>query len=476
MRKIQIKAKGITRRWLVNVLSVTAAVIVVIEILLCVLVSTYYTQNAQNRARELCTGYNMLSTCTAADFPNLAREYIENFQHKDKIQVDIIDSNGNVIITSSGFPAVNEPMPDYEEAKQNSAGHAVWSGKSTIGESIMAGTEILSDFGSGSNGAVRWVISMSTVNQHVLILNIIFILIGVGIFLFAAFSGLYFINSIVRPVQEVSNISRRIAMGDFKARIDIKNDDEIGELCDGINYMASELEQTDEIKNSFISSVSHELRTPLTAIRGWGETAKMSVQSGDQELVEKALDVILTESERLSGLVEELLDFSRMQSGRLSVNMREMDLTVPLQEAVNMYVELAKQQGIELTLQMPETLPTVFGDPDRLKQVFINVIDNAIKYTNEQGQVLVNVYTEEGCITIKVIDTGVGIPEQDVDRVKEKFFKSNSTVRGSGIGLAVADEIMKQHNGLLFLESKEGVGTTVTIVVPVTDETKSEET
>ena len=107
------------------------------------------------------------------------------------------------------------------------------------------------------------------------------------------------------------------------------------------------------------------------------------------------------------------------------------------------------------------------GDADRLKQVFINIIDNAIKYTESGGQVLVEATEQEGCIQVTVKDTGVGIPAQDVDRVKEKFFKSNKTVRGSGIGLAVADEIVKQHKGLLFIESKEGVGTTVTIVLPI---------
>ena len=107
------------------------------------------------------------------------------------------------------------------------------------------------------------------------------------------------------------------------------------------------------------------------------------------------------------------------------------------------------------------------GDPDRLKQVFINVIDNAVKYTEKGGLVLVVQTREEGCVQIVVKDTGVGIPAADIDHVKEKFFKSNKTVRGSGIGLAVADEIIKQHDGLLFVESTEGVGTTVTIVLPI---------
>ena len=107
------------------------------------------------------------------------------------------------------------------------------------------------------------------------------------------------------------------------------------------------------------------------------------------------------------------------------------------------------------------------GDTNRLKQVFINIIDNAVKYTESGGQVLVSQEIEEACVRISVTDTGVGIPAQDIDRVKEKFYKANKTVRGSGIGLAVADEIIKQHGGLLFIESTENVGTTATIVLPL---------
>lgn len=464
--KFRLNPKGITKRWLFNVLIVVLAIVIAVEVLICLLVSSYYTTLVQTSANEMCTGYNALSTCAKEDYMNMAREYIENFKYKDKIEIDIIDENGRVIITSTGFTESGEDMPDYKAAKTAPGGYAEYTGKLSTGESYMAGTQILSDFGSGSNGAVRWVVSMEDVNGRVLITNLIAIVVGLGIIAFAVFSGMYFINSIVRPVQEVGAISRRIAMGDFKARIEKQSDDEIGELIDGINYMASELEHNEEIKNSFISSVSHELRTPLTAIRGWGETAKMSIETGDKELVEKALDVILSEGERLSSLVEDLLDFSRMQTGKLSVNMREIDLTETIKAAANMYMELAKQQEKELVLTLPEFFSPVVADPDRLKQVFINVIDNAIKYTESGGQILINAYEEEACITVKISDTGMGIPEADLVRVKEKFFKANHTVRGSGIGLAVADEIMKQHNGLLLLDSTEGVGTTVSIVVP----------
>lgn len=468
------KPKGVTKSWIVNVMSVVAAVVIVVEIGVGIFVQTYYHETARTQANELCQGFSLLATVPTSEFRSTARQYIENFEYKDRLEVQIIDSQGRIIITSNGFDPGNPPMPDYENAVKSASSRATWSGVSELGEPIMAQTTVLGDFGSGSNGAIRWVISLEGVNAHITWIIVLCVLIGLGVIMLTSMTGLYFIKSIVRPVREVSNVARKMAMGDFKSRLEVKKkDDEIGELCDAINYMASELGQAENTKNSFISSVSHELRTPLTAIRGWGETAKMSL-GYDEELVEKGLDVILSEADRLSGLVEDLLDFSRMQSGRLSINKRLISVVQVLESATEMYLEVVKQRNIKMDMVCLKNPRPVMGDPDRLKQVFINIIDNAVKYSNDGGNVLIDCHEEENCVHIKVSDTGVGIPEQDIDRVKEKFFKSNTTVRGSGIGLAVADEIVKLHNGLIFIESKEGVGTAVTVVLPLANDTEIE--
>ena len=291
-------------------------------------------------------------------------------------------------------------------------------------------------------------------------------LLGAAVLTILFITGMYFIRSIVRPIRDVSSVARKIALGDFEQRIELKSNNEIGELCDSINYMAGELKSAENLKNDFISSVSHELRTPLTAIRGWAETAKMSI-GYDEETVNKGLDVVLKESERLHSLVEELLDFSRMQSGRLSISFEQFDLAFILDEAADMYRELAKKQKVELIYVSSGEEIYCNGDANRIKQVFINVIDNALKYNQPGGQILIEQRIEDGCVQISISDTGVGIAERDLDRVKEKFYKANKQVRGSGIGLAVADEIIKQHNGLILIDSTEGVGTTVTIVLPI---------
>ena len=235
--------------------------------------------------------------------------------------------------------------------------------------------------------------------------------------------------------------------------------------------MAEELANTESMKNEFISSISHELRTPLTAIKGWSETL---TTIDDRETFIKGMRVITSETERLSQMVEELLDFSRIQDNRLTLQMDTIDILAELTETILIYQERARALGITLNYYEPEMLPFVNGDKNRLRQVFINIVDNAIKYSDKGDTVSVEAYEQDGMICISISDTGMGISKEDLPKVKTKFFKANHTRRGSGIGLAVADEIITRHNGTLSLNSEEGVGTTVMITLPCIENTISE--
>lgn len=463
--QLEIKFKSIAVRWFLNIFLIVAVVICSVAVAFSLVFSNIYTERIEVLASDYAYEFYALSNSTPITFKDSAIAIAGDFKYRDKIEVQVIDSEGEIIVSTTGFQSQGSDMPDYHKAKQ-SGQTAVVKSNTTDGEHIMAGTTMLYDTKGELLGAYRWITSMRSADKMIGSFAAVMAVAALAILSFSAFSALFFIKSIVRPIRDVSNIARKIAMGDFESRIEITKNDEIGELCDSINYMANELSQAENLKNDFISSVSHELRTPLTAIRGWGETAKMSIGT-DEELVTRGLDVVLTEADRLSSLVEELLDFSRIQSGRMTVVAQPLNISQLLSESVDMYFELSRQQGIELIYTEPAEEYEVMGDTNRLKQVFINIIDNAVKYTESGGQVLVSQNVEEACVRISVRDTGVGIPAQDIDRVKEKFYKANKTVRGSGIGLAVADEIIKQHQGLLFIESTEGAGTTATVVLPI---------
>lgn len=467
--KLDIKFRSITTRWILNVFVIVASTVTVAVVAFSLFFSSLYTERISTLMEDYSQDFATLSSTNPSSFEDAAVLLSDSFMYKDKIEVQVLNTSGKVIVSTAGFLPEEDYVSEYEAAMSASKGVNAFNGKVSSGEHILAITHIIKDSESNPLGAYRTVTSLAAAVSKIRVLVLILVLIGVGIIGFCGISGLYFIKSIVNPIKNVSNMARKIAMGDFETRINSSKNDEIGELCDTINYMASELSEAETIKNDFISSVSHELRTPLTAIRGWGETARSAVGS-DDELVSRGIDVVLSEADRLSNLVEDLLDFSRMQSGRLTFDQQPIDVTALLKNAVDMYTELAKKQSIEVSFAPPAAPAVVMGDGDRLKQVFINVIDNAVKYTEKGGLILVTQVIEDDCVRILIKDTGVGIPATDIDRVKEKFFKSNKTVRGSGIGLAVADEIIKQHQGLLFLESTEGVGTTVTVVLPLTTE------
>ncbi len=463
--------KGITKRWMLNTFGVIIAVITLLIICLSVSVqSLSYSSIEQallNRNSELSAvfpGYKCEST---ADFQNTASKYVEDFAFKESMELMVINATGRVIVTSTGFePEESDPMPDYTAALEDEESFSQWTGKISSGEKVMATTHIIRNSNGTSVGAIRYVVSLRKANLYTFFATLIAIFIGIIIVGCVAFSGSYFIRSIVKPVREMSETAKRIAQGDFDQKLTKMYDDEIGDLCDSINDMAKELDESEKLKNDFISRVSHELRTPLTAIKGWAETMQYGVP--DRITLEKGMSVIVSESSRLTGIVEELLDFSKLQSGRLIMQMQKIDILAEVDEAIYMFKERALSEGKHLLYDEPEIMPPVYGDRNRLKQVFINVLDNALKYTPEGGMVGVQVYQDfkEDMIKIIVADNGCGISQDDIPKIKDKFYKANQKVNGSGIGLAVADEIVKLHSGHLDIDSSLDVGTTVTIGIP----------
>ncbi len=220
------------------------------------------------------------------------------------------------------------------------------------------------------------------------------------------------------------------------------------------------------MKNEFISSVSHELRTPLTSIRGWVETLR-TLDDPTDENYRKGLEIINNETARLYNMVEELLDFSRLQNGRLKMECRPLDLVAELTDAVLFCEARIQREGLLLAYAEPEEMIPVYADPDRLRQVFINILDNAIKYSAPGGRITVKIWQGEYKAFIEIIDQGRGIPPEDLENVKTKFYKGSNSVRGSGIGLALVDSIMTALDGTMDLKRTLGRGTVVTLGLPI---------
>lgn len=462
-------SKGVSRRWMVNTTGVVFFILVVSITTLSLMVqsSTYngIELSLAGRADELLNWlFINAGQSSSSSFSGIVRDYIEDFQDKNNMEIMALDQNGRVFITSTGFePDQDQKMPDYEAALRSSSGAGKWVGHLDTGEKAMAITRVVRDENGGLVGSVRYLVSMERADQQISVVILILVAAGLFIMLLLTLSGVYFIRSIVVPVRQLSQSARQIAQGDFGVRIEKAKDDEIGQLVDAINDMAGELGAAEQLKNDFISSVSHELRTPLTAIKGWAETLQ---EGAGPETTAKGMNVIIRESERLSGLVEELLDFSRLQNGRLRLIVSRLDILSELDEAVYMFTDRARTEHKQLHYEETTALPPVYGDVDRLRQVFVNIIDNALKYTSPGGTITVSSREDNGWVRVSIRDTGCGIPAEHLPNVKKKFYKANQLVRGSGIGLAVADEIARLHGGSLDIQSQEGVGTTVTFSLP----------
>jgi signal transduction histidine kinase len=460
-----IRKNTIVRRWMLNNLGLIMLLLLVIVLSVVYALQNYYYSSAEQYLRTKINSVSAVLTRYAQDadvnFSAELRSTLENFSDKDKMELMAIDTRGRVILTSSGFaPDSSTAMPDYQSLMEDGDGY--WTG-TVNGEKIMAVSVDISGI-STEYSAIRVITSLREIDgamgSYVLAITL-----GCGLVVaLLLITGLYFVGSIVKPITAINETTKKFAKGDFSVRIQKQAEDEIGDLSDSINNMAEALASTEAMKNEFISSVSHELRTPLTAIKGWAETMSYPV---DAETMQKGVRVIRNETDRLSEMVEELLDFSRMQSGKFSLRQEKMDLLAELGDAVLIYTEKANRENIRMIYHEPEMLPFIYGDKNRIRQVFINIIDNAIKYSNAQCTVTVGAEAIGGMVQVTVTDNGVGISKQDLPRVKTKFFKANQTRRGSGIGLAVADEIISMHGGSLRIESELGVGTSVTITLPV---------
>ena len=462
--------KKITWRWLVNSFGVVLLIVVVMVIAIAVSVHSYYYNGARqfllSRSDSVATLLENYSKDSSADFSLQLRRVVEDYEYKDRSELMAIDGDKNVIITSSGFEPGDAPeMPDYDRAYSSQTGVGEYVGY--IGNEKVMAITVMSRIISDDLSAMRYVVSLTRIDRQIGTLVLFACLLGAAILLFVLYSSIYFINSIVIPIGEVGQTAKQIAQGDFGVRLDVEKDDEIGELCASINNMAEELSNSEKVKNDFISSVSHELRTPLTAISGWAETL-YNGEVRDAADVKKGMGIIVSEAQRLTRMVEELLEFSRMETGRFNLSVEPIDILAELEDAVYTYREFFRRKNLELDYtEGGEELPLLSGDPERLRQVFCNLLDNADKHGGSGGRIEVSVGREEDHVVIRIRDHGPGVPEDELPYIKYKFYKGSSKARGSGIGLAVCDEIINSHNGTLDIGNAPGGGCAVTIRLPI---------
>lgn len=294
------------------------------------------------------------------------------------------------------------------------------------------------------------------------------IIIAVIIAAYIIAVNIWFDRYVSTPISRLSESARRIADGRYGAQAPKAGDNEIGRLTDEINQMSEKIARSDQATSEFISQISHELRTPLTAILGWSETLQLEDATEDER--QRGLKIISKEAERLTGMVADILEFTRIQDGRFNLRLELVDIAGELSDSLLTYGKLMSEAGITVSYTEPEyDIPLISGDPERLKQVFLNLLDNAAKHGGDGGKVDVALSLEGEIVVISIRDYGRGIPESELPYVKNKFYKGSSKNRGSGIGLAVCDEIITRHGGRLDIANAEGGGCEAKITLPLSE-------
>ena len=467
---------GITRRWLCGSLLMTVLLVLLVEgMFLYSCTRSYYNSVQQTMYRRFSSISGQLKMYTgdtaqkaSASRSVALRRMVEQFSDKDKYEFMLLDSYGSVIASSSGTDAEGIlTSADFEQAQETGDGMGVAIYRTDSSEMVMA-VCCLVPYAAEDVAAMRLVTSLTLVQNQLKNVFLVSIVVVIAILGFTVASGLYFVRSIVVPLGQVERTAASIARGELDVRLPVTGDarDEVDRLRGTINRMAEGLEETEKMKNEFISSVSHELRTPLTSIRGWVETLR-TLDDPEDENYRKGLEIINNETARLYNMVEELLDFSRLQNGRLKMSCHPLDLVAELTDAVLFCEARIQREGLLLSYSEPEEMIPVYADPNRLRQVFINILDNAIKYSAPGGRITVKIWQGEYKAFIEIIDQGRGIPPEDLENVKTKFYKGSNSVRGSGIGLALVDSIMTALDGTLDLKSTLGRGTVVTLGLPI---------
>jgi two-component system sensor histidine kinase BaeS len=328
---------------------------------------------------------------------------------------------------------------------------------------------ILALFNEGKIPDFRY-IPRSMENQFFNSITQSLIITGIGVLSVAVILSFIFSKTIVRPTRKMIEITRQIADGDYSKRVNVRSSDELGDLGKSLNQMAENLEKIESLRRELVSNVSHELSTPLTNISGYLEALHDRIIEG-QEPTEKALNILREEVERLTSMVIGLRELSRIESAGFKLTIEPCDVGKIIREVVSTFTPRFESRNINVSLNITSDLPVIEADKKALNQILVNLIDNSVNYSPDNGKIIIFAGKKNSFVEISVIDDGIGIDESDLQHIFERFYRADKSrsrnTGGTGIGLAIVRELVKLQGGEISVISKSGEGSTFTFRLPV---------
>lgn len=465
------KLYGVRKRWLLNTVGVISALGLVCVFFVTIAFSAYYysgmTSDLKYRAQSTAAFFDDYLNQNYKEYYQACVDYVKGFENKNTIELQFLDSQGRIVASSYGTWLGESPTTaDVQGAICEQKLQTYNDYDPATGERIIAVSNPLIYSSGEVIGVMRYVTSTRLIDQQILSIGISALCALLIIVAVVVFTSNYNIRTILIPLNSIIKNAKRITSGSYGMQIQTKYDDEIGELAQTINEMSAQISQNEKMQREFISSLSHELRTPLTAIAGWSETL-LAGDTLDPE-TERGMKIISRETKRLTEMVVELLDFTRIQDGRMTLNIQQADIRSEFEDTVYMYSSRLTEDDITLEyLDNDDDIPEIACDPERMRQVFLNILDNAAKHGGSGKKIDASMTLEGEYVVVRIRDYGPGIPEDELPLVKKRFYKGSTRARGTGIGLAVCDEIIEMHRGTLTLENAEGGGTLVTVSLPI---------
>jgi signal transduction histidine kinase len=458
--------KSIKSRLIFSYIALSLVTLLTVDIFIIISVKKYYLNSLQEiLSKQAETSGKFYESYVRYDnLNNVARSLINTFRGNTNAQIQIIGTDYKVVTDSlEGNNNLQVDYPDVEKSLNGQLG--IWKG--TLKET---GEPVLSvSYPLKSNtlivGSIRFTTSLIDVNRSLNEIKVGLIIFTVILLSITILISLVLSSTIINPVKSMTAVAKNMAKGNFTTKIKKQYNDEIGALGEVLNYMADEITKQEKLKNEFIASISHELRTPLTSITGWAVTLERN-EIEDKEKINYGLKIIEEESLRLKALVDDLLDFSKLSSGNMELRKELVDINELINYVKNQTLLRCERNKITIISELEDNIELLEADPNRLKQVLINIVDNAVKFTPANGSITLKSKLINNKLQIIVKDTGSGISKENIDKVKNKFFKGNTKNSGSGLGLAICEEIIKLHGGEFFIESEANSGTTVTIELP----------
>jgi signal transduction histidine kinase len=387
---------------------------------------------------------------------------IEMMAGFSQVKLYIVDDQG-IIVASSGVVGIKKgsklPATEIEVLRRGATIENKYV--DPLGSRyLVSGKPVIQD--KQLQGGVFVFSSIEAIDQSVKKIRELLFLSGVGAFSLALGFTFVLSRKLSDPLLQMEHATRKIAKGDLETRVKVTSGDEIGSLARAINDLAVDLQRYRDTRSEFFANISHELRTPVTYLEGYAKVVKEELYETDEEKTQY-LDIIHQEAIRLTRLIHDLFELSKMEEGKINLNLEWIDLSEVLENTILKTRLKAKDKGLDIQVDLEDNLPLVYGDGLRMEQIFMNLMDNAIRYT-ERGQVSATMRSVgHDQIKISIEDQGMGIPKEELPYIFERFYrveKSRSREHGgTGLGLAIVKKLVEIQGGTIEVSSQVGKGT-----------------